>query len=220
MNQVTVMKLIAQALAISLLSLPASSALADPQSLLMEIYPHGGQTLYCHTSFAPSSQVRIDFIYSKSDLLDHYGCITEDMCAGNADFQRAYNDLHNIYPADLASVLARSGALFGDVPDSVKPDSDQCPFRTSFQTFDPPDYAKGNVARAMVYMSKHYDLPMRGSIITYIKWSQLDPPDQEELDRNKAIKALQGIGNPYVENPALMDKLDDRRTNGLQMNFP
>jgi len=204
----------------TLLSLAALPALADPQSLLMEIYPHGGQTLYCHTSFAPSSQVRIDFIYSKSDLLDHYNCITEDMCAGNADFQRAYNDLHNIYPSDLASVLARSGALFGEVPDSIKPNSDQCPFRTSFQTFDPPDYAKGNVARARVYMSKQYDRPMRGSIVTYIRWSQLDPPDQEELDRNKAIKALQGVSNPYVENPTLMDKLDDRKTNGLQMNFP
>lgn len=209
-----------QLLLASLLSFTTLSALGDPQSLLMQIYPHGGQTLYCHTHFAPNSDVRADFIYTKSDLLDYYDCITVDMCANNADFQRAYNDLHNIYPVDLKAVLARSGALYGPVPDSAPLASQQCPWRTSFQTFDPPDYAKGNVARAMVYMSEHYGLPMRGALVTYIKWNRLDPPDQEELDRNKAIKVLQGTSNPYVENPTLMDKLDNRQPGGFQMQFP
>lgn len=208
----------------TLLSLATLPALADPQSLLMQIYPHGGQTLYCHTSFAPSAQVRIDFVYSKSDMLDHYDCITLNMCANNTDFQRAYNDLHNVYPAELKAILAHSGALYGELPDSIKPASDTCPYRTAFQTFEPPSYAKGNVARAMVYMSEHYDLPMRGALVTYIKWNRQDPPDQAEIDRNQAIKALQGVSNPYVENPTLIDKLDDRSNSrsgsGFQMQFP
>jgi deoxyribonuclease-1 len=195
------------------------AALASPLSELMKVYPHGGKTLYCHATFAPDGPVRIDYIYSKSALLEHFNCITMETCTNNKEFQKAYNDLHNLYPVELGSLLARSGTFFGFVPDSVAVASKECPFRTSFQTFDPPDYAKGNVARAMVYMSEHYHLPILGSLVVYKRWNQLDPPDQEETDRNNAIKALEGTSNPYIDNPSLMDKLDSRSGNSLQMNF-
>lgn len=194
-------------------------AQADPQALLMRIYPNGGKTLYCQTPFAPGSQVRIDFIYGKSDLLEFYGCFTTEMCEKKADFKRAYNDLHNLYPVDLQTLLARSSSNFFELP-SIQPKDAACPYRTSYQNFEPPDYAKGNVARAMVYMTETYHLPKRGSLLMYQRWNKLDPPDQEEIRRNKAIKALQGTGNPYIENPALMDKLQSGESNPFQMNFP
>lgn len=202
---------------LSLLCTVAASA--DPQSLLMRVYPNGGKTLYCQTPFASSSQVRIDFIYSKTDLLEHFSCFTTEMCEKKPEFSRAYNDLHNIYPVDLQSLIARGGANFAELA-SIQPKDPACPIRTSYQTFEPPDYAKGNVARAMVYMTETYHLPIRGSLAMYQHWSKLDPPDQEEVRRNRTIKALQGLGNPYIENPALMDRVKSHESNPFQMNFP
>ncbi len=39
----------------------------------------------------------------------------------------------------------------------------------------------------------------------FIAWSQKDPPDEWERERNERIKAGQGNGNPYVENFAIDD---------------
>lgn len=192
-------------------------AIADPLSLVRQLYHQGGKTLYCQTPFASSERFHLDFIYNRSELLNHFGCITESLCENNAKFQAAYHDLHNIYVVTTGVATSRIGTFFAESTDNATLYSESCDIKTEFQTFTPPDQAKGNVARAMIYMSNEHDLPLRGSLTMYQRWNKLDPPDQEELDRNQRIKALQGNSNPYIDNPGLMD--ENVSSPVIQFNF-
>ena len=176
------------------------------ETLLESIYPNGGTTLYCQSPFNGGDRgVKVDYIYGGHLLLRQFNCITARQCSKKEDYNTVANDLHNLYPIQRSVEIDRRGSLFGDLP----PDSrvSDCDYRTAFQTFDPPDHAKGNVARAMLYMHKQHNLPLVGTLEMYQRWHRLDPPDDAERARNEAIGRVQGNRNPYIENPDLVDRL-------------
>ena len=94
----------------------------------------------------------------------------------------------------------------------------------SGQCFEPNDEIKGDVARAYFYMTTCYenDLPTWGGTncsycfdgTTYpaltdwflqmlMQWSERDPVDEVELERNEAVAALQKNRNPFIDYPGL-----------------
>lgn len=183
---------------------PALAADAEEQ-LLRTVYAQGGKTLYCDTPFSPGDRLKIDMIYSEKQLLRHFGCITPRQCASKSGFTEVAGDMHNMYPIVRSTDLDRRGSLFGDLPDDVE--TRECGYQLSFQTFDPPDHAKGNVARAMIYMHMQHKLPLVGPLDLYQRWSKTDPPDAEEKRRNDAIAKLQGNRNPYIDKPDLIERM-------------
>ena len=89
-------------------------------------------------------------------------------------------------------------------------------------TFEPPDAAKGDVARALMYMDVRYepestpvgDLELvdetgtwmdgqkLGRLSTLLDWNELDPVDEFEMRRNELIYTkFQGNRNPFVDHP-------------------
>lgn len=183
---------------------PALAADAEEQ-LLRTVYAQGGKTLYCNTPFNPGDRLKIDMIYSDKQLLRHFGCITPRQCASKPGYSEVASDMHNMYPIVRSTDLDRRGTLFGDLPDDVE--TRECGYQLSFQTFDPPDHAKGNVARAMIYMHMQHKLPLVGPLDLYQRWNQADPPDAEEKRRNDAIAKLQGNRNPYIDKPELIERM-------------
>lgn len=206
----------------SLLFCLATQALAAPKAQLDKLYSRGGYTLFCQSRFFPGEE-RVGFIYSKRRLLLHYDCITAAMCQSNQGFVNAYNDLHNLYPVNLKFKSMLSRSVYGDMSFDVKTNPNDCgtKFSARFQKMEPPDRIKGNIARAMVYMSQHYHLPLYGSLLTYQKWNKLDPPDRIEKARNQAIQKQQGAGNPYITHPELIEKIKATNTQSAssQLNF-
>ena len=92
------------------------------------------------------------------------------------------------------------------------------------QVFEPNDEVKGDIARIYFYMATCYEGTCQnwgndvftGSVYqplaqwTYdmmVRWSQLDPVDDVEIDRNNAVakKDVQGNRNPFVDYPGLED---------------
>lgn len=183
---------------------PALAADAEDQ-LLRTVYAQGGSTLYCNTPFTPGDRLKVDMIYSEKQLLRHFGCITPRQCASKPGYTEVAGDLHNMYPIVRSTDLDRRGSLFGDLPDDVE--TRECGYQLSFQTFDPPDHAKGNVARAMIYMHMQHKLPLIGPLDLYQRWNKADPPDAEEKRRNDAISKLQGNRNPYIDKPELIERM-------------
>lgn len=180
--------------------------LADAEdSLLRQVYAGGGQTLYCQSDFKPGDRLKVDYVYSEKQLLRHFGCITGRQCLSKDGFKQVIEDMHNLYPVDRSVELDRRGTLFGDLPDNVE--STNCGYQLSFQTFDPPDHAKGNIARAMIYMHKQHGLPLVGALPMYQRWNQEDPPDDAEKARNSSIFRIQGNRNPYIDDPSLVDRI-------------
>ena len=208
---------IAQAFRASLLLgtlLPAmltSSAWAgQEETALIEAYGGEGNSLYCREPFATGSRIKIDYIYSEKQMLQHFGCLTSRQCQRKDGFSSAFEDMHNQYPIERAVVLDRRGSTFDDSPDDeVQPE--ECGYRLSYLQFEPPDHAKGNVARALVYMSKRHDLPLPSNANLLKLWNELDPPDEEERRRNQLIQRMQGNSNPYIDDPSRMDRISGLR---------
>ena len=185
---------------------PAALAADNPEDILLEqVYAGGGSTLYCGTEFTRSSRLKVDYIYPEKQLLRHFSCITSRQCSSKDGYAEVAGDLHNLYPVERSVELDRRGTKFADLPENVE--FSECGYQLSFQTFDPPKSARGNIARAYVYMHKQHKLPLAGNIEMYQRWSKEDPPDDAEKARNSAIFRIQGNRNPYIDDPSLLDRM-------------
>ena len=78
-------------------------------------------------------------------------------------------------------------------------------------TFEPREIQKGNTARAIFYFYTMYETQMNTTyshpitdvcnIQTLYNWHIQDPVTAADIARNDCIKAGQGNGNPYIDNP-------------------
>jgi len=194
--------------ALLVLSAPLMAQERDvKQRMLTRVYDQGGETLFCRETFQSGEDIKLNRIYSQKQLLDHFDCVSRGQCARRKPFRAAMSDPHNIFPVKSRAELDRRDTRFGDLPDDIKVASEACPYQRSFQTFEPPEYARGEVARAMLYMHVIHDLPLVGSLEMYQRWNREDPPDEDERVRNDAIKAMTGQGNPFIETPERADEI-------------
>jgi len=121
-------------------------------------------------------------------------------------------DLHHLYPTDRKANDIRGNYPFGKV-EKVKWEQGGSKFGLDAQgctVFEPPDAHKGNVARAMFYVSDIYGLRLPDDEEAVLKsWNHLDPVDADELRRNDTISRYQHNRNPFVDQPSLADRVSD-----------
>lgn len=126
------------------------------------------------------------------------------------DVQKA--DLHHLYPTDSRANSIRGNMNFTDVAnDTGDLASDNCSaskfgssVTNSNDGFEPPLTHKGNVARSIFYFSVRYKITIpKNEEEVLRRWNELDPVDQEEIDRNDAIEKVQGNRNPFIDFPGL-----------------
>ncbi len=137
-------------------------------------------------------------------------------CADKASrrFRLMCCDLHNVFPSVGSVKSKRSNHEFEQVGESAKmPFGPTCPMKFEVRkaadqgngrrkiAVEPPDRAKGIVARAYRYMDwaypEYYMSAKRRR--TMETWDAQFPPDEWECERNRRIKLVQGNGNPFVE---------------------
>lgn len=137
-------------------------------------------------------------------------------------------DAHNLFAADSSVNSARSNRHFCDLPDG-EPVVDRSPAaghdgvllaRTAADAWEPPDSAKGAVARALLYMACAYAGDLRlveergdapgelGVLSAVLRWNDMFPPDERERRRNDVVERAQGNRNPFVDDPALARAVD------------
>jgi hypothetical protein len=125
-------------------------------------------------------------------------------------------DLHHIFPTFIKPNNTRGSAPYGIVskPDYVTASG------TKFdgEVFEPADAAKGDIARALLYfVMRYYDKDIRqgvnykdfwtSRVPMFLAWNRQDPPDAAEKRRNDLIEKFQGNRNPFVDDPALADRI-------------
>ncbi len=117
-------------------------------------------------------------------------------------FVTAHNDLHNLYPAVGHVNAQRSNHPWGPVY-FFGQGYGQCEIKVSawLRRAEPPEDTRGAIARAMLYMRDTYDLRLsKREERLYYAWNNRYPVNDWERVRNHRIKAIQAVGNPYVES--------------------
>lgn len=145
-------------------------------------------------------------------------------------------DLHHIFPTDGYVNNRRSNFPFGEVKNAKwtsRNGSKLGPCRTpgySGTVFEPIDAYKGDFARALMYMSVRYfnedsgwktsGMTNKSDILPWaidmlLRWNELDPVSQKEIDRNNAIyDDYQHNRNPFIDHPEYARMIWDENGQG------
>ena len=126
------------------------------------------------------------------------------MCeAQDKIFNKMEGDLHNLYPAVGEVNKLRSNYGFTEVmfkPDIVSFGDCGMAISSQEQMALPPVRARGIIARAYLYMSYQYKIPIdRNHMELYQKWDEDFAPDSNECKRNELIGKIQGNTNPFTD---------------------
>ena len=178
-----------------------------------KLYPGGGWSLYCGYKFGNSRKTKtghridIEHIFPASRMAEHSGCENRMQCReqSNKKFIRMEADLHNLYPVWQTVITHRYDFRFGLIKGEDWRFQD-CDIEWKAGVIEPRKIARGNIARAMLYMHSKYDIPLQyEDLVLYKAWNKIDPPSKQEKARNYIIEKLQGNRNPYVDRPGLAE---------------
>ncbi len=132
-------------------------------------------------------------------------------------------DIHHLRPTDVSVNSTRGnkdfdngGSEVGEAPGNY----------TDGDSFEPRDAVKGDVARMILYMAVRYDgddgfpdlepndkvdngsAPAIGRLSVLKTWSEQDPPDDFEKNRNEVIfDTYQHNRNPFIDHPEWVDAI-------------
>ncbi len=120
----------------------------------------------------------------------------------NREYRRMQADMYNLFPAIGAVNAIRSNKQYSELPGSESVFG-SCPAKVDGNRFEPPDRAKGQVARAALYMSDSYPKYRlsRQQEQLFNAWNRMFPVDAWECTRAKRIENLQGNENRFVKDP-------------------
>ncbi len=132
------------------------------------------------------------------------------------------SDLHHLFSTSSKANSVRGNNPFAEVRNGHSATSGCSDSQTgsaisipsgqslSGMTFEPPADHRGNVARALFYFSTRYETKIDPVQEYYLrKWHQEDPVDEEERARHEKIFSVQGNRNPYIDNPELVELIND-----------
>ena len=132
-----------------------------------------------------------------------------------------YNDIHHLFPADQANANGkRSNYPFGEVvtPTFVSPTGmGKLGLDSAGHTvWEPRDAHKGDLARALFYMSvayngvngKNWSIPAQQNQEVLKKWHFQDPPDAWEIARHEYVNSIQRNRNPFIDSIYWVNKID------------
>lgn len=118
----------------------------------------------------------------------------------SATFRKMESDMYNLFPSIGAVNAARKNRQYAELP-NTPPSFGSCEVKIDGNHFEPPAYAKGQVARASLYMDQRYDefRLSHQQIKLFSAWNKKYPPDSQECERAKKIAKIQGNENSIVQ---------------------
>lgn len=139
-------------------------------------------------------------------------------------------DLHHVYPTDGFVNGKRNNYAFGEVSSASWTSRNGSKLGNNKisgfngTVFEPIDEYKGDIARALLYVSVRYyqedsswdnsDMTTKSvikdwAITMLLRWHEEDPVSQKEIDRNNAVYSIQRNRNPFVDYPEFAHRIWD-----------
>jgi deoxyribonuclease-1 len=127
------------------------------------------------------------------------------------------SDLHHLMATFIHPNGVRGNMPFGVVRGRVVYRND-AGTKSDGSVFEPADFSKGRVARAMLYFYSRYKGQnifsdprgarwWEGQIEVLMDWNRRFPPDAGERRRNDLVERYQGNRNPFVDDHLLADRI-------------
>jgi deoxyribonuclease-1 len=166
------------------------------------------------SAFKRASRVEWEHMMPAENFGYHFACWREPLCVkkngktyrGRACckkidtlFRQAEAELYNLWPAVGLVNQARSNYRYGVV--DLPPDFYGCSMRisTARRRAVPPDYSKGTVARANLFMSDHYHIVLsEAQRKLFTVWTNQFPANRWEKTWAAQIASIEGYRNPYI----------------------
>ena len=183
---------------------------------------YSGHTLYMNPNADPTTTV---YMNGSDDGINTEHTFPQSKGAG---FGNARSDMHHLFPTRAKVNEERSNFPFGDIDDEdtdiwfyknqalfSKPTSNIDAYSEwKWQTFEPREAHKGNVARAMMYFYTMYKnqadnadpVFFSSMVATLCEWHFLDPVDSLEYARTNLIAKWQVYPNPFVLDCSLASR--------------
>lgn len=117
----------------------------------------------------------------------------------NPEFREMEADMYNLFPSIGSVNAARGNRRYAELPE-IEPGFGSCSAKVKGKMFEPPDRAKGQVARAGLYMDKRYPkfrLSTQQKKLL-IAWDKRFPPDKNECERARRIRKIQKDENTFI----------------------
>ena len=135
---------------------------------------------------------------------------------GSHSFRIKEADLHHLYPTNSRANSTRGNLKFSEFS-KTESGLHNCQsskrariVETGEYGFEPPVEHKGNVARALFYFAVRYDMRIAAHEEFFLRqWNVIDPVDEEEMARNDGVEKLQGNRNPFIDDSALVELVED-----------
>jgi len=124
----------------------------------------------------------------------------------------ALSDIHHLFPTETLTNAKRDSYPFGVVSDVIwsREEAKLGINDKGHIVFEPPAEHRGNVARALFFISAVYGLPIDDEEETVLRrWHNQDPVDDDERKRNDAVSQYQGNRNPIVDLVELVERIGD-----------
>jgi deoxyribonuclease-1 len=172
-------------------------------------------------NFDRAARMEFEHMMPMEHIGRHFQCWREKICVDrngkkykgrkccakiDSKFQRLEAELYNLWPAVGAINQVRSNWRYGMV--SHKTCSSKCSYNfencpvnidPQARVFEPPDSAKGIVARANLYMASAYDIPLsKAQQQLFTAWHKQHPPTEWECSWAASVAEIQGVENPYI----------------------
>lgn len=121
-------------------------------------------------------------------------------CTANQRYKYIESDLHNLQPAIGEINGDRSNFIYGELNNKTSLYG-RCNMKIDFQKkiAEPPERARGAIARTYFYMSKKYNIILSQNEKKIFKiWNKNFPVTKWECEREKLIFKIQGNHNNYI----------------------
>ncbi len=179
----------------------------------------------------------------EGDCFNKEHSVPESWFNGNHGVPGDATDYNFIFPVDGYVNSHRSNYPYGEVGTVTWPTQNGAKLGQSIFpgvsgiVFEPIDSFKGDLARAFLYFVTRYQdsLPSWGTnpdasqafdtnlfpgikvpfLKMMIKWHNLDPVSQKEIDRNNGTFIYQGNRNPFIDHPEYVDLVWNSSCSGL-----
>lgn len=122
-------------------------------------------------------------------------------CAKDEDYRRMETDLHNLQPS-IGEVNGDRGNFMYSQWNGGESQYGQCAMKIDFKNklAEPPERARGAIARTWFYMRDQYQLQMsKQQTQLMTAWDKQYPVTAWECERDNRIARVQGNHNPYVQ---------------------